>query len=145
MSEKDRNEKEEKDEKDSGESWDEKWRRDPVDAAGWALILIWAGLVLLAANFDFIWTGSFTENWDRAWPWIFVGAGVIILLGVLVRLVVPAYRRPIMGSVIFGAILLGIGLTQLPPFEDQWLPILAVVLIVIGVGALLRGVFQQRE
>ncbi len=145
MSEKDQNEKNEKDEKDSGESWDEKWRRDPVDAAGWALILIWAGLVLLAANFEFIWTGGFAENWERAWPWIFVGAGVIILLGVLVRLVVPAYRRPIMGGVIFGAILLGIGLTRIEPFEDQWLPILAVVLIVIGVGALLRGIFQQRE
>jgi hypothetical protein len=140
MSEKDRNEKEEKDEKDSGESWDEKWRRDPVDAAGWALILIWAGLVLLADNLRLV-GGEGLE----AWPWILVGAGVIVLLGVLVRLIVPAYRRPVVGSLIFGAILLGVGLTQLPGLEDQWPVVLAVVLIVIGAGALLRGVFQQRE
>ncbi len=140
MSEKDRNEKNEKDEKDSGESWDEKWRRDPVDAAGWAMIFIWAGLVLLADNLDFFGIGGF-----ESWPWILVGAGVIMLLGVVVRLVVPAYRRPIMGSVIFGAILLGVGLTQIPRLEDQWPLVLAVVLIVIGAGALLRGVFQQRE
>lgn len=145
MSEKDRNEKEEKDEKGSGESWDEKWRRDPVDAAGWALILIWAGLVLLAANFGFFGEGGLADAWTQGWPWILIGAGVIILLGVLVRLVVPAYRRPIVGSVIFGAILLGVGLTQLPGLEDQWPVVLAIVLIVIGAGALLRGVFQQRE
>jgi hypothetical protein len=140
MSEKDRNEKEEKDEKDSGESWDEKWRRDPVDAAGWALILIWAGLVLLAANLRWFGADGF-----EVWPWIFVGAGVIVLLGVLVRLVVPAYRRPVMGSVIFGAILLGIGLAQLPDLQEHWPVVLGVVLVVIGAGALLRGTFQQRE
>lgn len=43
MSERPRGEKEEKDEKGREESWDEKWRRDPLNAAGWALLLIWLG------------------------------------------------------------------------------------------------------
>lgn len=41
-----REEKEEKEEK----SWEEKWHRDPLGTATWAVILIWAGLVLLADN-----------------------------------------------------------------------------------------------
>jgi hypothetical protein len=127
MSERPRNEKEEKDEKGREESWDEKWRRDPLNAALWAIVLIWAGLVLIAINLDI-----FGTRWD-AWPVIFVGAGVIVLLGVLVRLLVPAYRRPVTGSIIFGFILVGIGLGEL----TRWDVVGALVLIAIGVSIFL--------
>lgn len=131
MSDWQRNEKEEKEEKDRGQSWEEKWRRDPVDAAAWAGMLIWAGLVLLADNLNI-----FGTRWET-WPIIFLGAGLIVLLGVAVRLLVPAYRRPVTGSTIFGVILLGIGLGALTDWG--WGVMLGLVLIVIGVGALLRG------
>jgi len=66
---------------------------------------------------------------------------VIVLLQVLIRLVVPAYRRPIVGSVIFAVILLGIGLGDLVGWGMIW----AVGLIVIGAAYLLRGLFQSRS
>ncbi len=134
MSERPRNEKEEKDEKDSGDSWDEKWRRDPLNTAGWALILIWAGLVLIAENL-----AIFGARWE-AWPVILMGAGVIVLLGVLIRLLVPAYRRPVTGSIIFGFILVGIGLGEL----TRWDIVGALVLIAIGVSIILSR-FVRRE
>ncbi len=133
MSERPRDEKEEKNEKDQGDSWDEKWRRDPLSAAGWALLLIWAGLVLIAINLDL-----FGAGWE-AWPLIFIGAGVIVLLGVVIRLLVPAYRRPVTGSIIFGFILLGIGVGQL----FQWEIVGALVLIAIGVSILLSRFIQS--
>jgi hypothetical protein len=130
MSERPRDEKEEKDEKGREESWDEKWRRDPLNAAGWALILIWAGLVLIAENVGIL------DNLGirgEAWSIAFLGAGVIVLLGVLIRLLVPAYRRPVTGSIIFGFILLGIGLGEL----TRWDVVGALVLIAIGVSIIL--------
>jgi hypothetical protein len=127
MSERPRNEKEEKDEKGKEESWDEKWRRDPLNAALWAIVLIWAGLVLIAINLNILRGG-----WE-AWPVIFLGAGVIVLLGVVVRLLVPAYRRPVTGNIIFGFILLGIGLGEL----TRWDIVGALVLIAIGVSIIL--------
>jgi len=127
MSERPRNEKEEKDEKGKEEGWEEKWRRDPLNAALWAIILIWAGLVLIAINLNILGGG-----W-KAWPVIFLGAGVIVLLGVVVRLLVPAYRRPVTGNIIFGFILLGIGLGEL----TRWDVVGALVLIAIGVSILL--------
>ncbi len=139
MSERGRNEKEEKEEKGGrSESWDEKWRRDPVEAAVWALILIWAGIVWLAANTGFL-DGVFGEQVE---PWSvgFVGAGLIVLGAAAVRLVMPAYRRPIIGSLIFGIILLGIGLGQL----TNWTVIGAVVLIGIGVSMLLGGFIRRQ-
>jgi hypothetical protein len=76
----------------------------------------------------------------EAWSIIFIGAGLIVLLGVVVRLLVPAYRRPLTGSLIFGVILLGIGLGEVV----GWVAIGPLILIAIGVGVLLRG-FMSRQ
>ena len=139
MSERQHDEKEEKQEKQEEKeekSWDEKWRRDPVDAAGWAVIFIWAGLVLLGENMGLL------TRFERleAWSIIFIGAGLIVLLGVAVRLLVPAYRRPVTGSLIFGVILLGIGLGEVVGWSAIW----PLILIAIGVGVLLRGFLRGR-
>jgi hypothetical protein len=136
MSERPRNEKEEKEEKGRGESWDEKWRRDPVDAVVWAFILIWAGLVFLAENMGLLVRFELLEAWSIG----FIGAGLIVLLGVVVRLLVPAYRRPLTGGLIFGVILLGIGLGEVV----GWVAIGPLILIAIGVGMLLRGFLGGR-
>jgi hypothetical protein len=115
-------------------TWDEKWRRDPLSAAVWAIILVWAGVVLLAENL-----GLFTRfEWFSAWGFIFVGAGFIVLLEAAVRLLVPAYRRPVGGTLIWGAILVGIGLGSIIGASVTW----PLILIAIGVGLLLRGLLR---
>ena len=131
--------RDEKDEKEQGEeekrnekeekSREEKWRRDPLSAIALAAILIWAGLVLLADNLRLF------ARFERleAWAIILVGAGVIVLLGAVVRLLVPAYRRPVTGSIIFGFILVGIGLGEL----TRWAVGGALVLLAIGVSIIL--------
>jgi len=58
-----------------------------------------------------------------------------VLLGVVFRLLVPAYRRPLTAGLIFGFILLSIGLGEL----TSWVVIGPLILIAIGVGAILRG------
>ena len=138
MSERSRNEKDEKQEKGDGESWDEKWRRDPVEAAIWACVLIWVGLVWLFDSMG-LWADLFGTGIE-AWSIGFLGAGLIVLLGVAFRLVVPGYPRPVLGSIILGIVLLGIGLGEI----INWVAVGAVVLIAIGVAILLRG-FVPRE
>jgi hypothetical protein len=129
-------EKAEKEHEKEEKSWDEKWRRDPLNAAAWAAILIWAGLVLLAENLGLLVRFERLETWAL----IFIGAGLIVLLQVVVRLVVPDYRRPVIGSLILGAILLAIGLGDLIGTDAVW----ALVLIVLGVAILLRGFLWRR-
>ena len=136
MSERPHSEKEEKEEKGRGEGWDEKWRRDPVDAVVWAFIFIWAGLVFLAENMGLLVRFEPLEAWSIG----FIGAGLIVLLGVVLRLLVPAYRRPVTGSLVFGVILLGIGLGEVV----GWVVIGPLILIAIGVGVLLRGFLGGR-
>jgi len=138
MSERRRNEKDEKDEKNRNESWDEKWRRDPIEAAVWALILIWVGLVWLAESTGLL--DSIFGEQIEPWSIGFVGAGLIVIGAALVRLIMPAYRGRVVGSLIFGIILLGIGLGQM----TNWVAIGALVLIGIGVSILLSGFFRKQ-
>ena len=124
-------EKEYEKEHEKERGMEEKWRRDPLSAVVWAAILIWAGLVFLGANL-----GLFARlEWMDGWGLAFVGAGLIVLLEVAVRLLVPAYRRPVGGSLIFGFILLGIGLGELIRADLVW----PMIIIAIGVGILLRN------
>jgi hypothetical protein len=140
MSEPRRDEKDEKNEKGRDESWDEKWQRDPVEAAVWAFVLIWAGVVWLASN-----TGILEDILGKGAEWWsvgFLGAGLIILLGVFVRLVVPTYRRPVTGSIILGLIFIGIALGQL---TGGWVVVGPLVLIAIGLAGLAAFFFRGRE
>jgi hypothetical protein len=122
------------------EKWDEKWRRDPLSAIVWAAILIWFGAMLLIGNMglldDVLILGSRVEPWSLG----FLGAGVIVLLEVVVRLLVPVYRRGVGGSVVFAVILLGIGLGNLVSWDLIW----PLILIGIGVSVLIRG-FLPRD
>jgi len=134
---------EEKDEKDrekkekEGLTFDEKVRRDPLSAIIWAAILIWVGLVFLAENLGLLASLGGLE----AWALLLLGAGIIVVVEVLVRRNVPAYRRPVGGTLIFGLILVAVGLGSLLGLESAW----PLVLIVIGVGILVRALVRRRE
>lgn len=146
IDEKELEKREEKEEKERDEkNWDEKYARDPLGTIVWALIFIWAGVVLLAANFGLLdriitwqshmpmmgWMGRIAG----AWPLILLGAGVLVLIEVLIRLLVPAYRRPVFGSLFFAILLIGAGLGDLVNWNILW----ALLLIGLGLSIILRG------
>jgi hypothetical protein len=137
----------EKQEKEQEKDWEEKWRRDPLGVIVWAVILIWAGIVFFVGNMG-LWD-SIQDTLSREleigisfgpWAIVLLGAGVIVLIEIAIRFMVPAYRRPVGGSLIFAAILIGVGLGLLIGFEVVW----PAVLIIIGIGILLGGLLRQR-
>ncbi|HNS49783.1 MAG TPA: hypothetical protein PKO09_01210 [Anaerolineae bacterium] len=133
----------EKQEKERGEkSWDEKWRRDPLNAVVWALILIWLGLALLANNLGLLKELPGPTDWE--WSHLFfLGAGGILLLEVLFRLLVPAFRTPIVGTLVLGAVFFLIGLSAFG--ADVWVYALAVAAIFGGVLLAIRALVGKRE
>ena len=137
MPEKKRDEKDEKGEEKRGEK-EEKWRRDRVNAVVWALVAVWAALIILAEVTDF---GDDLGNWWEAWAVFFAGAGTLILLGTFYRLLVPAQRRPIAGGLILGFVFLGIGLGDLIGWGYIWV----VVLIAVALVILFSAFGRQRE
>ena len=127
----DRGEKEEEKRSEKHEkSVEEKWREDPLNAAAWAGILIWAGVALLLGNMGALDNTPF-QGWDLA----FLGAGAILLLEAVIRYAIPSYRGPVAGTIILGLVFLAIGLGDL----DVWDIIWPIIIVLIGLGLLLRG------
>lgn len=135
--EKDREKREEKSPEEK--SWEEKYRRDPLGSIVWAAIFIWAGLVLLANNLGYLGRIEALNVVVQPWSLIFLGAGVLVLLEILARLIFPEYRRSVTGSLIFAFILIGIGLGDIFGWNLIW----PLILIALGLGIVLRG-FMRR-
>ncbi len=110
-----------------------------LDRLVWALALMWAGMVLLAARLGLL-DGLTPETFDPAWAlpfargaWslIFLGVGLLVGIEILVRLLVPVYRRNVLGYVILVIVFISLGLS----ITDLIWPL---ILIVIGVTLLWR-------
>jgi hypothetical protein len=135
-------------------TYDEKYRQDPVGAVAWAATLIWAGIVLLANNLGFLYvftdllkalnlpSPAFPEGFippfrSEAWTVFLLGAALIVLVGVVVRLLVPSYRRRVVGSLIWAGVLVGLAL-------GNWELIGPIVLIAVGLSILMGGFFRRQ-
>lgn len=127
--------------------YEEKYRRDPLGTIIWAVILIWAGLVFMANNLGYLsifqpvldMFPDFGKSWDIDLPFIYtnaiqifiIGLALILVVEILIRLLVPEYRRPIFGSVVFLGVVLSFALGR----WDFFFPIL---LIALGISILIR-------
>jgi hypothetical protein len=140
--EKERSEKEEKDEgRRGGEKWGgEKWASDPLGGMIFALILIWAGVAFLVMNLTGDGEAFLGLDEDNIWAWIMAGAGVIIWLEVLLRVAMPAYRRPLGGRIILGTVLLVVGVSGASDV-DLW----PLIIIAVGVVMLLGYFMGSRR
>jgi hypothetical protein len=129
-------------------SYEEKYRRDPLGAIVWALILIWVGIVLLAENLGYLEQLGVRLSFADLpfevpflgdnWSLIFLGIAFILLIEVVIRLIVPDFRRPLMGTVVFLIICIGLAF-------GSWNLIWPLILIAVGASILLRGVFRSNQ
>lgn len=133
---------EKEDEKREEKSAEEKWQRDPLGTLIWAGIFIWAGVVLLASNLGYLdtWATQLGVPDLTAWNFVFLGAALLLVLEIVLRLAIPAYRRPVVGTAIFALILFGIGLGDRFGWELIW----PAILIILGLSILLRGFTRRR-
>ena len=128
-------EKQQEKEQEKGQGLDEKYRHNPLGFVSFGLLIIWLGVNLLLRN-----AGVITDN-DPGWAVFLWGGGVIIFAGAFLRLFVPAWRRPVIGSFIWGAIWVGAGFGL---WYDNWEVIGPIVIIAIGV-AILAGRLAPRR
>ena len=138
----------EKDEKEVMKHDEKVEERDALSTVVWAAILIWAGVVFLAQNQGWLerisLPGSILSNLlphgfdmfePSVWSLIALGAGVILLLEAIVRLLMPSFRRHVLGTLIVAAVFIGIGLGNWFGWEIIW----PMILIGIGIVVLIRG------
>jgi len=139
MAQKEYQEKEEKEEKRTEKEEkgrEEKWRSDPINAVTWAAVLVWLGLVLLARTTGFM--DGF--EWFEAWPVFLLGWGAIMLIQAIARGLMPGQRWWAPGSLIFGFILIGVGLGWL----FSWGYVAPVVLFAIAATILFSAFVKKK-
>jgi hypothetical protein len=120
----------------------ERRRNDPIGAVFGALVLIWLGVVFLAAqNPEMVRLGPFSVTWINWWAFFAVGVGALLLLQGLLRAVM-AYGHGITGSLIWGVVLLLVGLAGIFPgmgLGQLW----PLALIALGLGLLLTNLLRR--
>jgi hypothetical protein len=136
MSEYQRQEKEEKRHEKEEKGRDEKWRKDPLNAITWAAVLIWLGLILIARTTGFM--DDYT--WWKPWAVFLLGWGAIMAIQALLRSIMPGQRWWAPGSLVFGFILIGVGLGMM--FGWGW--IMPMVLFAIAATILFSAFVKRR-
>jgi hypothetical protein len=122
----------------------ERWelrRNDPIGSVIGALVLIWLGVVFLAVQNPEMIRLPFSISWDNVWAFFLIGLGALLILEALLRVIFPT-RRHIIGPLIWGIILLVIGVAGLFPgmgVEKLW----PLALIAGGLALLLTNILQR--
>lgn len=154
LNEKDEKQKSEKDEKELLKHDEKVEQRDTLSSVVWAFILIWAGLVFLAVNSGWLdrmlAEGSFAKYLPKGmevfepavWGIIMLGAGVILLVEAVIRLLVPQFYRHLGGTLVVAAIFIAIGLGNI--FQN-WTIIWPFMLIALGATILLGGLLRKKK
>lgn len=119
------------------------WGRDPISPIFGALILIWLGVVLLAAqNPEMLRLGPYRVTWNNVWGFFAGGVGALLIVEALLQTAM-GHRRHISGRLMWGVILLLAGLAIIYP-AIGWGNIWPVALIALGVGLLLTNLLRRR-
>lgn len=151
--EKDEKHFDEKDEKELHKHDEKVEERDLLSSIVWAAILIWTGVVFLAVNMgwlDLILSGGLfgrllpkgMEAFEPGtWSFIMLGAGIILLVEVVIRLLMPQFKRHIGGTLILAAVFIGSGLGNLFGWDLVW----PFILIAAGASVLLGGFLRKRS
>lgn len=103
-------EQDEKDEKDQKHEEGGKWRKDPLSGAFFGLFLIVVGTCYVGRAY-------LPGPW---WGWAITGAGAVSILDAAVHSVKPEWKRPVLGKVVIGVILIAIGLGFVYEIATLW-------------------------
>ncbi|MBN2554552.1 MAG: hypothetical protein JXA97_01315 [Anaerolineales bacterium] len=126
-------------EKGGGMTWAEKTRRDPLSGIIWPLILIWLGVAMMIDRFGLFDALPLLETFSF-WTLFTTGAGLILLVEVAVRLLIPDYRQPVGGTVFLAVILISTGVSS----TVGWGIVGPIALIGLGAILLLSSLMRTR-
>lgn len=101
----------------------------------WAAVLVWAGVVFGAESM-----GLMPRFGDAgAWSWIFLGAGMLGLLGAVYRATSPSAPKPTTWDWVWSTFCLIVGLGGFTTWNISW----PLALVVIGGAILADGLWRK--
>jgi hypothetical protein len=134
-----RYEKEEKaqeKQEEKGRGPDEKYERNPLGFMMFAVALFWLGVYLLLRN-----RRVFPDT-DQSWAYLVWGVAGIALVEIIIRLMVPRWRKAITGTFVWGVIWAGVGFGMWT--NSDWDIVGPVVIIAIAIALVLGRLIPRR-
>jgi hypothetical protein len=90
-------------EEEKGTGPDERYEKNPLGYLTLAIVLFWVGIYLLFRN-----RHVFADT-DQGWAYLFWGVAALGFLEIIIRAMVPGWRRPIVLAFSWAAIATGVG------------------------------------
>jgi peptidoglycan/LPS O-acetylase OafA/YrhL len=111
----------------------DRWHQRSMPGLFFGLLLVLLGVIFFLAAQDLM-------AWGDWWKYLIAGLGGIFVIEALVRYARPAPRRPRFGRLIFGIILIGVGLAFIVGWGSWW----PLILIIVGLAILLNTWLRRR-
>lgn len=121
---------------EKGRGPDEKYERNPLGFLFFAFALFWLGVYLLLRNRHVL------PDTDQSWAYLVWGLAALGALEIVIRLMVPRWRRPITGTFLWAVIWAGVGVGLWT--GDDWEIIGPIVLIAAAVALVLGRLVPRR-
>lgn len=134
-----RNEKQEKGQEkqeEKGRGAEEKYQRNPLGSLMFAFALFWLGIYLLLRNRHVL------PDTDQSWAYLVWGLAALGALEIVIRLMVPKWRRPIAGTFVWTAVWTGVGVGLYT--GDDWEIIGPIVLIAAAIAMIVGRLMPRR-
>ena len=134
-----RNEKQEKGqekEDEKGRGADEKYQRNPLGFLMFAAALFWLGVYLLLRNRHVI------PDTNQSWAYLVWGLAAIGYVEIVIRLMVPKWRKPIAGTFVWAVVWTGVGVGVWT--GEGWEIIGPILLIAVAVALVLGRLVSRR-
>ncbi len=131
-----KHEKGQEKQEEKGRGTDEKYQRNPLGFVMFAFALFWLGVYLLLRN-----RHVFPDT-EQSWAYLVWGLAALAYIEIIIRLLVPKWRRSVGGTLVWAAIWTGVGIGLWT--GGDWEIIGPLVLIAIGVGLIISRLVPRR-
>jgi len=111
-----------------------KHKKDPLSGIIAGIIVILLGVLFLLVTMGYL-------DWDNWWAYFLVGLGVILIIEAVIRYMVPIYKRPIIGRIIGGIVLIAIGACGIFDIGFYW----PLILVGAGIGIIVSTLLKSRK
>ncbi len=121
---------------EKGRGADEKYHRNPLGFLMFAFALFWLGVYLLLRNRHVL------PDTDQSWAYLVWGLAALAFIEIVIRLMVPKWRRPIAGNFVWAAIWTGVGVGLWT--DGEWEIIGPIVLIAVAIAMIAGRLVPRR-
>jgi hypothetical protein len=123
---------------EKGKGPDEKYERNPLGFIIFAIDLFWLGVYLLLRN-----RHVFADT-DQSWAYLVWGIAALGAVEIVIRLMVPRWRRAVTGTFVWTVIWAGVGFGLWTNNDNDWEIIGPVVIIAVAVAMVLGRLIPRR-